>query len=101
MSLIAIRRKLNGRNCGDVRDDKTAHRFEIGEGPDVVFADYRRSGGLLFIDHVEAPLHLRGRSAADPLMEGIVALAEAEGRSIVPLCAYADHWLRRRRQFEG
>ena len=38
-----------------MRDDAVAGRFEIGEGDGIVFADYRRSGDLLFIDHVEAP----------------------------------------------
>jgi uncharacterized protein len=74
----------------------TAGRFEIGEGADTVFARYRRDQKHLFIDHVEAPPHLRGTGAAGALMEAIVAQARAEGREIVPVCGYAAAWLKRR-----
>jgi hypothetical protein len=79
-----------------LRDNETAHRFEIGDGGDIVFADYRRSGDRLYIDHVEAPIHLRGTGAAGRLMEAIVAQADAEARTIVPICGYAAAWLKRR-----
>jgi uncharacterized protein len=71
-------------------------RFEIGEGADTVFARYRRAPGQLYIDHVEAPPHLRGTGAAGALMQAIVDEARAEGREIVPVCGYAAAWLRRR-----
>jgi hypothetical protein len=78
-----------------MRDNVEAHRFEIGEPGQVVFADYRRDGDRLYIDHVEAPMALRGTGAASALMEAIVELARAEGRVIVPVCSYAAAWLRR------
>jgi predicted GNAT family acetyltransferase len=73
-----------------------AGRFEIGDGADTVFARYRRTDDLLYIDHVEAPPHLRGTGAAGALMEAIVEQARAEGRKIVPVCSYAAAWLKRR-----
>jgi hypothetical protein len=79
-----------------MRDNLKAGRFEIGEGEQTVFADYRRSEGALFIDHVEAPPALRGTGAAGALMEAIVELARQEKRTIIPVCGYAAAWLRRR-----
>ena len=79
-----------------MRDNEATQRFEIGEGDDIVFADYRRSADRLYIDHVEAPIHLRGTGAAGRLMEAIVAQAKAEARTIVPICGYAAAWLKRR-----
>jgi predicted GNAT family acetyltransferase len=78
-----------------MRDDVAARRFELDEAGQIVFADYRREGDRLFIDHVETPLALRGQGAAGRLMEGIVQQARAEGRTIMPLCSYAAAWLRR------
>ena len=78
-----------------LRDDREAGRFEIEEAGQVVFADYRREGGRLIIDHVEAPLALRGSGAAGRLMQAIVREAAASGETIVPLCGYASAWLRR------
>jgi predicted GNAT family acetyltransferase len=79
-----------------MRLNNAAGRFERDEEGQVVFADYRRAEGRLILDHVEAPLALRGSGAAGRLMEEIAAYAREQKLLIVPLCGYAAHWLRRR-----
>jgi predicted GNAT family acetyltransferase len=81
-----------------LRDNAAANRFEMDEGGHVVFADYRRVGGRLIIDHVEAPPVLRGTGAAGRFMEGLAFEARAAGEKIVPLCGYAAAWLHRHPQ---
>jgi hypothetical protein len=61
-----------------------------------VFADYRRVGGELMIDHVEAPVALRGSGASGRLMQAIVDQADRESLTIAPHCGYAADWLSRR-----
>jgi hypothetical protein len=73
-------------------------RFERDEGGQVVFADYRRDEGRLIIDHVEAPVVLRGTGAAGRLMQEIAAYAREEGLRILPLCSYAARWLQTGRE---
>jgi predicted GNAT family acetyltransferase len=82
----------------DVHDNRARHRFEMVEQGQTVFADYRRDGSRLIIDHVEAPVSLRGTGAAGRFMEGLVAAARAEGSTIVPICSYAVAWLRGHRE---
>jgi predicted GNAT family acetyltransferase len=82
----------------EVQDNPGRHRFEMVEQGQTVFADYRRDGSRLFIDHVEAPISLRGTGAAGRVMEGLVVAARAEGSTIVPVCSYAVAWLRRHRE---
>ena len=82
----------------DVHDNPARRRFEMVEQGQTVFADYRRDGSRLIIDHVEAPVSLRGTGAAGRFMEGLVAAARAEGSTIVPICSYAVAWLRRHRE---
>ncbi|HEY1752202.1 MAG TPA: GNAT family N-acetyltransferase [Caulobacteraceae bacterium] len=79
----------------DVKDNPQKSRFEMVEDGQVVFADYRREGRRIFIDHVEAPIALRGAGAAGRFMEGLVAEARREGAMLVPICSYAVAWLRR------
>jgi uncharacterized protein len=79
----------------DVYDHPERRRFEMVEQGQTVFADYRRDGRRLFVDHVEAPMALRGTGVAGRFMEGLVAAARAEGSTIVPICGYAVAWLRR------
>ena len=79
----------------ELRDDEAAGRLEMEEDGLVVFADYRRAPGRLIIDHVEAPMALRGTGAAGRFMAALAAQARAEGVKLVPLCPYAAHWLER------
>jgi predicted GNAT family acetyltransferase len=78
-----------------LRDDPAAGRFETVEAGQIVFADCRRDGDRLIIDHVEAPPALRGTGAAGRFMAALAAHARAHGLKIVPLCGYAAAWLRR------
>lgn len=79
----------------ELHDDAAHARLEMVEAGHTVFADYRRAGGRLIIDHVEAPEALRGTGAAGRFMEALVAHARANGETIVPICSYAAAWLQR------
>lgn len=79
----------------ELRDNVAARRFEMIEGCEVVFADYRRADGRLIIDHVEAPAALRGTGAAGRFMAALAERARADDVKLVPLCSYAAHWLAR------
>ncbi len=79
----------------ELKDNQAARRFEMIESGQVVFADYRRDGRRLFIDHVEAPVALRGSGAAGRFMEALVTKATADGATLVPVCSYAAAWLSR------
>ena len=78
-----------------VIDNKDRGRFELDENGQTAFANYQRNGLHVVIPHVEAPPALRGTGTAARLMEGIVALARADGFTITPTCSYAAIWFRR------
>jgi predicted GNAT family acetyltransferase len=80
---------------GELRDDVARRRLEMDVQSQVVFADYRRDGRRLFIDHVEAPAGLRGSGAAGRFMEVLTDHARREGLTLTPICSYAAHWLQR------
>jgi hypothetical protein len=84
----------------DVTDNTEKSRFELDLGGQITFATYRRDGDALVIRHVEAPPALRGKGAADKLMQGIVEIARAEGLKIVPRCSYAYSWMRRHKAYQ-
>jgi hypothetical protein len=63
------------------------------------WADYRRNGDTLVIDHVEAPPALRGTGAAGRLMAAVAADARGKDLKIIPICGYAAAWLRRSKDF--
>lgn len=81
-----------------LNDNQALSRFELIEQGHTIFADYRREGDELKIDHVETPPELRGQGAAGRLMQAIAETARAQGLTIVPICPYAVDWLQRHPQ---
>ncbi|WP_394761202.1 GNAT family N-acetyltransferase [Phenylobacterium sp.] len=81
----------------ELRD--TGARYELDEQGETSWADYRKSGDRIFIDHVEAPEALRGTGAADRLMAALSADIRAKDLKITPICGYAAAWLRRSKAF--
>jgi predicted GNAT family acetyltransferase len=73
----------------------TGRTLELTENGSRAFADYREQDGRMIVPHVEAAHALRGTGAAGRLMEGVVDAARQRGLKIVPLCPYADAWMRR------
>jgi predicted GNAT family acetyltransferase len=81
----------------ELRD--TGRRYEMDEQGETSWADYRKSGDRIFIDHVEAPDALRGTGAAGRLMAALSAHIRAKDLKITPICGYAAAWLRRSKEF--
>jgi hypothetical protein len=81
----------------ELRD--TGRRYEMDEQGLTSWADYRRSGDRLYIDHVESPVALRGSGAAGRLMAALAADAQAKNLKITPICGYAAAWLHRHAEF--
>ena len=81
----------------ELRD--TGSRYEMDEEGLTSWADYRRSGDRLYIDHVESPMALRGTGAAGRLMAALSADAHARSLRLMPICGYAAAWLRRSKEF--
>ena len=79
----------------------TGRRFELRERGELALADYREQDGRMIVPHVEAAHALRGTGAAGRLMEGVVDAARRRGLKIVPLCPYADAWMRRHPETEN
>lgn len=79
----------------EVTDNRERSRYELDIAGQVVFANYRRQGTTILIPYVEAPQALRGTGAAGRLMEGVMAIARAEGLKVRPLCSYAAAWMHR------
>ena len=75
-------------------DNTEKSRFELDVGSETVFANYRRSDGVITVMWVEAPPVLRGTGAASRLMTLVAEQARREGAKIVPVCGYARGWLR-------
>lgn len=78
----------------------TGARYERDEAGQTTYADYRRTGERLYIDHVFSPPALRGTGASGRLMDAISRDARSRGLTITPICSYAATWLKRSAEFQ-
>lgn len=78
-----------------VTDNQSASRLEVHADGKLAELVYRTRPGRLVVIHTEVPEALGGRGIAGQLVRASVAKAAAEGRTIVPLCPYANAWLKR------
>lgn len=79
----------------ELRENVATGRLEMEVLGQTVFANYRLEDGRLIIDHVEAPVSLRGSGAAGRFMALVSEHARAANVKILPLCGYAAAWLER------
>lgn len=80
---------------GAVVENTTLGRFELLCAGEVVsVALFRRDGNRLVVPHVETEPAHRGNDFAAELMEGVMALVRATGRTVTPRCSWAAAYLR-------
>ena len=78
-----------------VVDNTARSRFELTEQGLTAFAEYRLDGDRVIVPHVETPPALRGQGVAGRLMGGLLAILRERGQKIVPLCPYAEAFMKR------
>ncbi len=74
----------------EVIENEGDRRFELRDGGELIsIASYVERGTVVVVPHVEtAPVH-RGNGHAARLMEGLLAILRADGRTIEPRCPFA------------
>ncbi len=78
-----------------ISDNAASSRFELIEEGKLAFAQYRLTGGVLILPHVEVDPAIRGRGAAGRLMAEVLLLARERGWKVNPTCGYAAAYIQR------
>ena len=68
---------------------------EVVDGHTAFLAYERTDDGRLVLLHTEVPEAVGGRGVGGDLVRRAVNLAVQEGRTLVPRCPFARHWLSR------
>lgn len=73
-----------------------SNRYELLlDGERVGLADYSLTDTVMTVPHVETNPEHRGKNFAARLMAGMLDDVRAQGLTIVPICPYADAYMRR------
>lgn len=79
----------------DIQHNRGAQRFEVEvEGVQCVL-DYTLAEGGMAITHTVVPPAAGGRGVAGELVRTALEFARAKGWKVVPLCSYAEAWIKR------
>lgn len=82
--------------AGDVTTNEAERRFELRvDGELVGFLAYRTAGPSLVLVHTEVGEAHAGQGYGGRLVRGAIEAARAEGRTVIPTCAFAVAYLRR------
>jgi len=79
------------------RVTENAHdsRFELWRGDELVgYALYHQHGDVVIVPHVETIARHRGNGYGAQLMDGLLEIIAADGRTITPLCSFAAGHIR-------
>ncbi len=74
-------------------DNDALSRYELVVDGILSIAEYRKSGNVISVTHVEVPPELRGRGVAAQLMASIVLDAKENKLTINPICPYAASYM--------
>ena len=80
---------------GEVVDNVAASRFELTVDGHTAELVYRLDPPVLELVHTGVPDALEGEGVGGRLVRAPSRLAERDGLTIVPTCAFARGWLRR------
>jgi predicted GNAT family acetyltransferase len=80
---------------GTISHDRSANRFTTEVDGHSARLDYTLSGKVMSITHTRVPPEIGGRGVAADLMRAALEVAQAEGWSVNPVCAYAIAYMRK------
>ena len=79
-----------------VVDHPEANRFEIFVGEELAgFSEYKRTSSKLSIMHTEIDPRFEGRGLGSALARGVLDIARAEGRPVLPFCPFFRGYIKR------
>ncbi len=74
----------------EIIDNEAAGRYELRHDDRVVgVVNYRITGNVFVISHVEVRHELRGHGHSAPFLDAVLDLIESTGMKVQPLCSYA------------
>lgn len=75
-------------------DNTALRRFELPLDGLTGFVTYRRSPGVVLLQHAEVPAEIGGRGHGSRLAAAVLDHLRAEGVKVVPACSFIAHFIR-------
>jgi predicted GNAT family acetyltransferase len=93
--------RYQDENLMNVRDNRSASRFELDTDAGMAFINYRRDHGTLVMTHAEVPSVLNGRGIGSQLVKGALEQVRINGEKVVPQCPFVAVYIKRHPEFQS
>ena len=77
-----------------------SHRLELEIEGSTAFIDYKLSHDMLFLIHTEVPSALKGKGAANAIVQKALQYAKDNNYKIVPICPFVQSYLKRHTEWD-
>lgn len=77
----------------EVRNNESAHRYELEVDGQMAIAEYRLRPGRISFTHTKVPDALEGRGIGTRLVKAALDDARAKGLKVVPICPFVKHYI--------
>jgi predicted GNAT family acetyltransferase len=85
----------------DIRNNESAHRFEITIEGHTAAADYEfEEPGRIVLTHTNVPKELGGRGIANELAKTALGYAREHGLTVVPQCPFMAKFIERNAEYQ-
>jgi len=82
--------------AADVQDNPDLARYEVYEDGELAgFTEYRRSVGVIALNHTEVEDRFEGRGLGSALARGVLDAARADSLAVHPYCPFMAGYIRR------
>ena len=84
-----------------ITDNRAESRFEMDVDGQPAILAYRRERKRLVLMHTEVPAEAEGQGLGGQLVRAAFESAREAGEKVVPLCPFANTWVKRHPEFES
>ncbi|MFA6116466.1 MAG: GNAT family N-acetyltransferase [Sphingomonas sp.] len=84
----------------EVRDNATAHRFELVVDRHLSFSEYTLDGDVITFTHTIVPPALEGHGVASRLISGALAQVRDRGLKVRPVCKFVRAYIERHPEWQ-
>ncbi len=84
----------------DITRNDAKSRYELQQDGETAVADYLRQGERLVITHVGVPKALENRGIGSALVKFALEEARKARLRVVPLCSFAEAYIRRHKEYQ-
>lgn len=85
----------------NVKNNDTAHRFELEIDGVIAFVDYKLAGKQMTLMHTVVPPELGGQGVGGRIVKASLEFIKEKGLSVVAECPFVKHYIEQNKDYQN